>query len=286
MTVDDDTKPTPSQVAEQVYVQVAARITKFPEFDTSEVEFYFDRVEATFASHGLKNSAKDEETKFQYLVQYSEKELSPFVKEVLRNPPTDGSSKYEVVKSKVLSTYVESEETRLRRIFSGQGLNGRKPSLFVQDLRNKGGKDVSEAILRTLLLEQLPDNIRSVLGISTETDIDKLSKMADRMIELQQPSYSVSAVQRPQDTASTSVTTELLQSIICRLDRLETGRQSRRDNFQARSVSRHRSRQRSKSREQANRQKGFCFYHSRFGEKARKCEEPCSWRSGNSNPGN
>lgn len=245
----------------------ATRITKFPAFYKADPAFWFEQVEATFHTHGITQ----DETKFKYVIQYAEPEILPHIVPIARKPPA--TDKYKAVKDRILQTFAETEETRLRRIFQGQNIDGKKPSHYVQDLKNAARDQVSDAVLRTLLLEQLPDQIRCVLGISTETDIDKLAKMADRMFELLQPP-SVAAVQQQAPVRQENSPEDPLAQIISRLDRLESRLSERsRSNYRA-------GRGRSKSRGKSNsRDDPFCYYHRHFGKRARNCRSPCQWKN-------
>jgi len=53
----------------------------------------------------------------------------------------------------------------------------------LQKLRNLVGGQCTDAVLRTLFLEQLPDNVRNILAISEVTNLFKLAQLVDRVIE-------------------------------------------------------------------------------------------------------
>ena len=95
-----------------------------------------------------------DETKFKYVIQYADTEILPHVISIAWNPPDQ--DKYKTVKERILQAFSESEESKLRRILQSQSLEGKKPSHYVRDLKNASGDQVSDAVLRTLLLEHLP----------------------------------------------------------------------------------------------------------------------------------
>jgi len=53
----------------------------------------------------------------------------------------------------------------------------------LQKLRNSAGGQCNDVVLKTLFLEQLLDNIRSILVICEVTDLRRLTQLADRVFE-------------------------------------------------------------------------------------------------------
>jgi len=58
-----------------------------------------------------------------------------------------------------------------------------KPSHILQKLRNLAGRQCNEAVLKTLFLEQLPDNSRSILPICEDIDLTRFAQLLDRVSE-------------------------------------------------------------------------------------------------------
>lgn len=59
-----------------------------------------------------------------------------------------------------------------------------RPSFFLQRLRNQAGTDCNEAILRSLFLEQLPENTCNILVINPQVDLAVLANQADRILDV------------------------------------------------------------------------------------------------------
>lgn len=268
MTEQETKNPTENgsaNVPQQTTV-LASRISKLPPFYSQEPEFWFSQVEAQFDIHGITQDG----TKFAYIIAHAEKEFLPHIINLTRNPPDEG--KYDAIKEKILSVFGETEEARLRKIFcSGRNLEGKKPSHFLQEMRNTAGERVNDAILRTLFLEQLSEQARCILSISDEVNLDKLAKMADKIADIQHPPV-ISEMHKP--VTSDSVQQGSLAVIISRLDKLEAnlGQRSRSSSRGAGGSTRPRSKPRVFKKNGL-----YCFYHFRFGDKARKCEQPCEW---------
>lgn len=132
-------------------------------------------------------------------------------------------------------------------------------------MRNSGGDHIIDAVLRTLLLEQMPEQVHSILTGSTETDLDRLSALADKIMDLQKPN-ALAAVFRDQDNSShmsTSIAelTKKLAALTKRFNQRES-----------------RNRSRSASRNKAD-SESFCYFHKKFGTQARKCRKLCDWKS-------
>ena len=114
------------------------------------------------------------------------------------------------------------------------------------------------------------------------TPVEELAELADRIMEVTTTIAPVTQVQSSTNpfllTPNSSELTELrtltqqqarqIQTLTDQL-RAVTRDQPRRNDNQ------HFGRRRSRSRDRPS---SYCYYHQRFGEKARKCESPCSYQ--------
>ncbi|XP_035233968.1 uncharacterized protein LOC118205795 [Stegodyphus dumicola] len=157
-----------------------------------------------------------------------------------------------------------------RDLISGMQLSDKKPSsLLLLEMQSKVGSRMSEDLLKSLFLQQLPTHAQQILAISSDK-LDKLAEMADGIMAATGNSASVFEV-KTEDSALK----ELLMDISSRLSRMETRSRSRstereQQNKRGRSSSRQR---------QGNRE--HCWYHQRFKEKATKCTKPCTFQAEN-----
>lgn len=117
--------------------------------------------------------------------------------------------------------------------------------------------------------------MQATLAVTSESDLDKLAAIADRIFEVYEFGSSTGQV----SAASTSREPEppSLQEQVVRLTReLNSLRaQLSNDRGRNRSHSRDRNRTRPKSRDRE-----LCYYHNRFRDRAKKCRQPCSWKPG------
>nr|VZI27026.1 unnamed protein product [Spirometra erinaceieuropaei] len=126
-----------------------------------------------------------------------------------------------------------------------------------------------------MFLERLPTSVKTTLASgSDDLDISKLAEMADRMMAVERlSSPTIAQVSQPL-TVSTSELTEL-KTQIAQLSATFAALQLRRSPGPSRrSFGRHRRRSRSRPRT-AN----LCWYHVNYGDKARRCVPPCSFKS-------
>ncbi|XP_036332242.1 uncharacterized protein LOC118743585 [Rhagoletis pomonella] len=134
---------------------------------------------------------------------------------------------------------------------------------------------VSEDFLRTMWLQRLPSQTQAVLATSSEA-LDKLAVMADKIQAISAPQSTVAAVQSFPELID-------LQQQISTLSTAVSNLQKKR--FQHRSRSSSRGRYKAES---AANTSEWCYYHRRFGPKARNCRQPCTFkqrRQGNSPAG-
>ncbi|KAF2886534.1 hypothetical protein ILUMI_19639 [Ignelater luminosus] len=91
--------------------------------------------------------------------------------------------KYYAAKEKLLNIFKESEDKRIKRLATGLNLGNEKPSQFLRRMKALAGEDITEKVLRTLWINKIPGNITNIFPISDE-NLDKLSKLADKIAEI------------------------------------------------------------------------------------------------------
>ncbi|RLU21126.1 hypothetical protein DMN91_005499 [Ooceraea biroi] len=137
-------------------------------------------------------------------------------------------------------------------------------------MRHLTGGAVDEQLLQTLWLQRMPSRVQELLSVVEGIPLDKLADLADKTLERAFPSITVAG-------ASTSVAEPNLLSAIEQLtqqiQRLTADKEGGR---RSRSKRRGRSQSCSQTRDKTQSAK-HRYYHVRFGEKARKCTQPCAW---------
>lgn len=135
------------------------RVQKIPPFWRDDPETWFAQVEATFR---VANCRTDR-TKADYLVSGLESEVVKHIRDIIiRDPPPENL--YESLKERILATFSTSAEARLRQLLKGQALGDQKPSHLLNYMRQLNGGRCSNAVLKSLFLEQLPQTHRAVVN--------------------------------------------------------------------------------------------------------------------------
>ena len=253
MTDPVDTPPT----------RIATLSIKLPPFWPADPQLWFAQIEAQFSTRNITV----QKTKFEYVVASLSPEYATEVHDLLLHPPEENP--YDVLKEQLIKRTGASEQQRLQQLLNTEELGDRKPTQLLRRMQQLlGDHPPDEAFVRELFLQKLPSNVRMVLASARrDATLTQLAQMADDIIEVATP--SISAVHRDaRATPQLAAEMEQLRSDVAGLTNL------------VKSLSRHR---RSPSPHPSRRQltTDLCWYHQRFGDDARKCQEPCS-KSGNS----
>lgn len=247
----------------------AAQTVRLPPFWKDNPTLWFAQVEAAFAIHRITG----DESKFRYIVLHADQSVLPFVADLITNPPEQG--KYQTLKERICSVWGETSAAKIRKLLGSHELGDEKPSLFLQRIRNLAAGQVTDEILKSIFMEQLPENVRAILAISEVQDLSKLAAQADKVIEMARPtSTAIQAVSRGQADGDSRILQEIAE-LKRQVRKLTFHDHRRRSWSRGRSASRGRTRQRQK--QDGNSSVDYCYYHNRFGDKAFKCSQPCTY---------
>ncbi|XP_070853707.1 uncharacterized protein [Drosophila suzukii] len=148
-----------------------------PKFAHSNPQLRFAQVERSFRLHQII----DDTDKFDLVTLHLEEDVVLAVEDLVIRPPNE--NKYVAIKNRLLQKFAESPESKLRRLLQGGGTSGLKPSEILANMRRLAPDPGSENIILTLFLAEMPASIRPTLTVWEETDLDKLAKIADKMLE-------------------------------------------------------------------------------------------------------
>lgn len=233
--------PPPASVSPSLHL--AAFYTDMP-------ELWFQQAEAQFR---LKGVVADD-AKFDHLVATLPQDVARQVIRVLRAPPHTG--KYLALKTELLSVFGASRAARADALLSLSGLGDRKPSQLASEMLALLGDEPHHILVTRLFVRQLPADIRLQLAEDTTGDLRRLAARADQLWQEKQP--TVSAVPSVSAVAN-----------------------SRHSSPARRSPSPYR--RRPKVRLESTpvgdaAADSLCYYHRRFGAKARYCRPPCQFQ--------
>ncbi|CAG9137062.1 unnamed protein product [Plutella xylostella] len=146
---------------------------------------------------------------------------------------------------------------------------------------------ITEEGLRIEWLDHLPAQLRVVLSVNSESSLDTLAAMADKMLEYSEPT-TIAAVQSSHTTYTPNTADVTVSAQLCVLSKqleklsLEVaelrGRQQERRPYRGRPRSRSRSWSRQRQAPRPGTDTWECKYHWRFGDRATRCESPCCKR--------
>ncbi|XP_070162446.1 uncharacterized protein [Polyergus mexicanus] len=237
---------------------------KIPPFWNDEPELWFAQLEGQFVLSGITQDT----TKYSYVLSQLDSRQIKEVKDIITQPPD--ANKYEAIKRALIQRLSVSQEQRTRQLLELEEIGDRKPSQFLRHLRTLAANNVPDSLLRTLWLGRLPPQMQMILATRAEDHLNDVAEQADRIHEM--ASRGV--------VATTTAPRETLEAQILALARkvstLSThfSRSRSRERRPARKKSQNRSESQSK-----NYNKGYCFYHNRFGGKAKKCTQPCTFNT-------
>lgn len=248
---------------------VTVRQSLLPPFNKQNPRLWFAQVEFSFANNNITSDT----SKFRYVAIQLTGEVLNSVSDLILNPPTQ--NKYDTLKKRIVGTYDEGDETRLRRLLRGHEIGQERPTAYLHHLRNLAGKECTDVVFRTLFLEQLPEQVRAILAISDVADLQRLAEMADKAVDVIKPTLAVVTKQKEVVSKADAQEQSTINSLEAKIEALSK---------KLNKVLRHQSRSRSRGRFSRARsprptstdQADLCYYHKRFGSNARKCQAPCS----------
>ncbi|VDP92792.1 unnamed protein product [Echinostoma caproni] len=187
---------------------------------------------------------------------------------------------YTQLKKAVFTRTAVSDECRLDELFGDLKIGDCTPSHLLRHMRQLlGTRVLDDAILRQLWLKRLPPRIREVLSILSNSSLDEMALAADKMFEANPAPHHTTACSNPTPTGPHC------DDFTSRMGNLELQRQQLVLHLSlSRSSSRSRSRSRLTSQTRRNHPPAssnpqHCWYHQRFGPRAKKCTPTCSFTS-------
>ncbi|XP_071573357.1 uncharacterized protein [Temnothorax nylanderi] len=265
------------QIFEDSVSKVAVRI---PPFWGDKPELWFAQLEGQFTL--IVSGITQDSTKYSYALSQLDSRQIKGIKDVVTQPPE--VDKYETVKRALIQRMSVSQEQRTRQLLELEEFGDRKPSQFLRHLRTLAGENVPDSLLRTLWLGRLPTQMQMVLATRTEDPLNSVAEQADRIHEMTNKAV-VAATAAPATKESLEVNIQALTKQVATLTtRISRDKSRQHDNEKGRNRSRSRSRSQSRNRGKTEEDKNdrndkHCYYHNQFGEKAKKCTQPSTYKS-------
>ncbi|CAB3238815.1 unnamed protein product [Arctia plantaginis] len=263
---------------EQEYAESCRVGVRVPPFYPEKPALWFAQLEGQFV---LSNISSDT-TRFYYTIAQLEPQYAAEVEDIITSPPTSG--KYDKLKAELIKRLSASREKKVKQLLTHEELGDRKPSQFLRHLQNLAGPGVPEDFLKTIWSSRLPQGTQTIIASQLKASLEELADLADRIHDVV-PSYQhvASTSHTPPDSLVATMErqiaalTEQVRTLSTEVRRSRATRQGRDKN---RSSSRHRRRSHSTRSASNYRNHPLCWYHTKFGGKAKCCVKPCDY-SGN-----
>lgn len=256
-------------------LEVAAGTTilsRIPEFWRDQPRLWFTQLEAILAPQ-----KQGDDYKYYTVIAKLSKEEILQVSDLITTPPA--TKKYKTIKEHLINCYEESYQRQFKKILSEVDLGDQKPSQLLRRMQSLGGGKINDETIRLLWLRLLPTSVTTILAVTEDMDIDKMSQIADKILansKLTEVSAVNENINRTDDGAMTCILAQLakMQLELSAIQRDHRNRRSSTQNYYNRQQSPSRSSSTANSRER----KHVCFYHNKYRNYARRCTKPCDWK--------
>lgn len=258
-------------------MEVCATSVKLPSFWIDHPEAWFIHIETLFNTKGIVR----DNTKYENLIVSLPQEVIMSVIDIVQNPPSE--NRYSNLKSKLLERHSLSEQRKLDKLFSDSEIGDRKPSEFYRSLVGLAGRNINTDFLKNLWLRKLPRSLNIALVGSNVVNIDELLKLADNIWDVSNKTELCAVGSDPvrqEQLNMTKVVDNLVKitSNMCeQFNRLSVEISEVKQSVEAFRSRTPILRDRNRSRGRSSARGWLCRFHYRFGSKARRCEQPCSF---------
>ena len=214
-----------------------AQSLKLPEFWEASPAAWFAHTESQFDLHGVA----DDNRRYHHVVTALPSSVATRIVGLLTRPPA--LDKYTTLKTQLLYNFSLSNAERADELFALNGLGGREPSQLMEHMLALLGDNEPGFLFTHLFLRQLPVSVRSALADVPVGDLRAFAIEVDKFWIAQRGSGGSSpipAYTSPAPHVRKNKTANVGPS--CPVQRPDV-----------------------------------CFYHERFGDRATKCRQPCSF---------
>lgn len=250
-----------------VQPKIESYAVKLPGFWNELPEVWFVQAESQFRTSRIST----ERTKFDYTIQALPPETVKNVYDTVLKCHGDAEqTPYTTLKNALLSRYTLTEAQRLEKILSGAEMGDMNPSQFYNSLKLIAGTSatVNETLLRSVWIRRLPTMVQAIIQDKKDLGLEAVLASADSVHEIYQRSdLNLSTLTATAGKSTGDRFSQLENRLIDVIDK----------KFSQMKVQGNRSRSRDGKRSQGrSSDAGLCYYHRKFGDKAKKCREPCS----------
>lgn len=242
---------------------------------------------------------RSELTKYRWVVANLDPRYASEVIDLIDRQPIE--SPYSAIRTALIARLSQSRQARLHQLLAGEELGDRRPSQMLRHMRSLDA-EIPDDIIKTVWIEHLPEMVRPTIATQLTLPMDQLGQMADNVLEIvggprlaainyqhrsmgiinnhnnnnipinapvNQSQLAAISTPNPQISTLEGQIMNLTNQVALLVSSLRGNQR-----FNRQSVQSH-SRSRSHDRNRPERQ--LCWFHFRFGGRARRCVEPCGW---------
>lgn len=251
------------------YISNVSLQAKIPLFWREHPKIWFAQFEAAVSSNHLT-----EEQKYNLIIPMLERRDIEQISDIVLNPPEN--AKYKTLKTRLLSVYEESDSRQLQKLLSGLELGDQKPTCLLRKMRDLAGTMVKDEALKVLWMNQLPSQVRAIISVNTESSLNTLATMADKIME-NIGVNEVAAIATTSNISEITLLSKQIEKLTLEIDELKQFKyRNHRSMHRSPFSSRSRSRSKSRNGKKPGDPDWQCYYHYKFGDKARNCQSPCN----------
>lgn len=253
---------------------------KLPQFWSNLPGQWFSFVEAQFNTRHIVV----EKTKYDCIISHLSQEAIMKVYDVMLEIANSIDSDepindpYTRIKKCLIERHSLSESSRIETLLSGIEIGDMCPSEFFRSLKTLAGTSevVSDKLIFNLWSRRLPPLVQASLKALPKAEISDQLSMADGIFEIhrqqQRTPHSINSISNTHD--------KTIDDILSQNRRLEKEMSELRGMFSRWTKDNDRKPNRSRSRSRSRVEGGkFCWYHTKYGNKATKCNKPCSFKN-------
>ena len=253
------------QVDAGAVAAINAASLKLPQFWTKKPLLWFARAESQFHLRGITS----DRTKFDHVMQALDDAALDRVEDLVIADPLPNDA-YTQLRRRLTGVFDLSDEERARRLLDGVSLGDRKPSALLAELRGLVGARDMEFLLTEMVIRALPSNIATTCRASNAASLEEMCAEADRHfaisgIPLSAAVHAVSATTKEDAAAHQQAHVAANPPGDANVNAV--GRPGRREPPPAALP----------AWRLPVAPNGHCGFHQRFGARATKCRQPCTF---------
>jgi hypothetical protein len=247
----------------------AAAAVRLPDFHADSPQCWFDNLDSQFATANITQSI----TKFHWAVAKLPFSLTPTIRPLTRDP-TAVADPYKKLKELLLESYGMTDEQRTNKWMDYPMCGSEtRPSVLWDNLTALQPASLNEAQV-ALFICKLPRHISAMINMKSFDTPQEMVRRCNQLWATQTPEEAASAA------AAAAAGPWQHSSLRNAQARRSPSPYRRKTPGGDKAGDKADRRRRSPTPREAKggRNDGLCFYHSRFGSKANKCERGCTYQ--------